>query len=274
MTILSASGESYRFTAKATIIEDDRDMASTWASAHIKHNDAIKWIVGNYVEADNANSNGQYWSLEDLRLSQPTIAHAPMNIGHSSQHVVGTYVASEMIYPAEAASHPYIETVGAMWKYYFPEELEAVQAAFSEGSLFQSMECIASSVTCVGPNGCGETFDYGGPHGAYCDHINERSSFRQLNNPHFLAGALIIPPTRPGWSGAEVNDVSELLKTVDVADVYEQVVADNPMMDPTQWESLMQLIALNDVARRDNTEDAKRAGRLLGEQVAKTLYSY
>lgn len=91
-------------------------------------NHAIKWVIAKYVEADNPNSNGQSWSLEDLRMAQPSINYAPMNMLHKSNHIVGAYVANEMIYPtvdddsesAEEAANPYIETVGAFWRYYFP----------------------------------------------------------------------------------------------------------------------------------------------------------
>lgn len=274
MTIVSANDTTYTFTAAAIIIDDEKDVASAWASEYIKFNPSLKWIVGNYVEADNANSNGQYWSLDDLRLKGATVNHSPMNIGHESSSIVGTYVASEMIYPASATGHAYIETVAAMWKFYFPKEYEKIQKAFDEGSLFQSMECIADSVTCVGTEeACGQTFAYSGPWGGYCEHISDGTAYRQLNNPTFVGGGLIIPPLEPGWKRAEINEVSKITSNAVAEEVYEKVSQENPGLEPEQWESLMQMIMLHDAQRSSNLEEAERAGRLLGVATRATLNS-
>jgi hypothetical protein len=101
MTIVTENSKSFYLTTSVDLVEQDRDMAAHWASQHIVDNKAYRWIIGKYVEADNANSNGQYWTLDDLRMSQPTIKHAPMNMSHRANHIVGTYVASEMMYPEE-----------------------------------------------------------------------------------------------------------------------------------------------------------------------------
>ena len=239
MTFLTENDKSFFLSAPASIVELDRDTASEWASAHIIDNPALKWIVGKYVEADNANSNGQLWTLDDLRMSQPSILHGPMNISHRANYIVGTYTAAEMMY-ATYEANPYIETLGAYWRYYFPDELKDIENAFKEGSLFQSMECVAQSVTCAGPLGCGETFDYAGPMSqAYCEHIKDRASFRQLNNPWFLAGALIFPPDRPGWKNASVNEISKMLSDDKKHDLYVSIANETPHLSPKEWELLM-----------------------------------
>jgi len=133
------------------------------------------------------------------------------------------------------------------------------------------MECIADSVTCVGDAGCGQTFDYTGPWGEYCEHLVEGSSARQLNNPHFLGGGIIIPPMRPGWRGASINDVSKIMDSIDTGGVYDQVAEDNPEGTPAQWESLMQTIVLSSVAKSQDHKKAALAGRLIGEQHAITF---
>jgi hypothetical protein len=240
VTILTENNHSFFFSTQASLVDTDRDMASQWASAHIVSNPAIKWITGKYVEADNANSNGQYWSLEDLRLSQATILHSPMNISHRANNIVGTFVASEMMYPAQGEANPYIETLGAYWKYYFPDELQYIEDAFAEGSLYQSMECVAESVTCAGPLGCGETFAYTGPMAQnYCEHIKERSSYRQLNNPHFLAGALIYPPDRPGWNQASVKDLSKYVSDETKDAIIRSIASECPHLSAKNWEQMM-----------------------------------
>lgn len=275
MTILSSSDESYTLTAAASIVIDEEDVASSWASKHITSSPSLKWIVGKYVEADNANRNGQYWTLEDLRMNAVTINHAPMNIGHNKQNPVGTYVAAEMIYPSEAGQNAFIETAAAMWRRTFPAEFGVVNKAFREGSLFQSMECYADTVTCVGSEAaCGNTYPYKGPYSdTYCDHIRLRQSAHQFNNTTFTGGGLIVPPNRPGWANAEIEDVAQITEGEGAEEVYNQVAKEAPHLSPSQWESIMQIIQLKDAARSNNSEDAETAGRLLGIAVASALYS-
>jgi hypothetical protein len=240
MTILTESENSFFLTSSAVLVDTDRDMAAEWASKYIVNNPAIKWVIGKYVEANNANSNGQYWSLEDLRMNQPSIKHSPMNMAHRAHEIVGTFVESEMIYPSTAEENPYIETLGAFWKYYFPNELADVEQAFRTDSLFLSMECVSDSVTCVGPMGCGQTFDYAGPMSeTYCDHIRSRASYRQLNNPWFLAGALILPPNRPGWKSADVKELAHTVSDEIKDQIYHSIAQESPHMSPEEWEDMM-----------------------------------
>jgi hypothetical protein len=243
MTIVTEGKNSFFISTPVKLLDLDHDTAADWASQHIIANPAIRWIVGKYVEADNANSNGQQWSLEDLRQSQSSIRHTPMNLAHKSRNIVGTFVASEMIYPDYADANPYIETLGAFWKYYFPEELAMVETAYQMDALYQSMECISESVTCAGPNGCGQTFDYAGPMSeSYCEHILSRESSRQLNKPLFLAGALIYPPERPGWKNASVNELSQISSLIsDEAkhDLIKSIAQESPTLSPKEWEFMM-----------------------------------
>ena len=237
-TIVTETNNKIILTTKGIVLDNSRDVASSWASKHVVDNPNIKWILGKYVEADNPNSNGQFWQYDDLRLSQPTIHHSPMNIDHHQDEIVGTWVASEMMMPTQQASviNPYIEALGAFWQWYFPEKMQEVQAAHDSGKLFISMECVSESITCGGDNGCGQTFDYQGPmSSAYCEHIQERSSYRQLNKSQFLGGALIMPGTQPGWKNAAVQDIS--------SDAHEKSMTaiSQAMPDGTEedWERLL-----------------------------------
>lgn len=261
MTVLVQGKNSYYLAAPAGLgpesVSTDAD-GSSWANKHIVQNPALKWIVGNYVQADAANSNGHYWQLDDLRMKQPTISHAPLNMGHRQHYIVGTYVGSEMMYPqpqpqllgADSAQEitddaaqttPYIETVAAMWKFYFPEEAAMVDKAFAEGALWSSMECIADSLTCMTDGGCGQTYAYQGPTSpSYCAEMNA-GGVKQFNNPHFLAGGLIFPPNRPGWKDADVRAVSSLIKeNEDKAEaIYDQISQHSPHLESAQWDSMM-----------------------------------
>jgi hypothetical protein len=277
MTVLVQGPKSYYFATQAVLLDDTRDVASSWASKHIVANEAIKWIVAKYVEADNANYNGQMWKLQDLQLKKPTIVHSPMNINHAAHHIVGTFPAAEMMYPtgvgdqAQQQLNPYVEVLGAIWQFYFPEEMAAVEAAFKEGSLYTSMECVSHSVTCAASDGCGKTFDYKGPISeSYCEHLQKPGGVRQLNDPHFLAGALIIPPARPGWGGASVDEISALIEAnlAQAERLYDEISRQSPHLDSKAWENLM-----IDLLHRASLEDdeEKTPAEILGRRVARQL---
>ena len=244
MTVLVQGTNSYFLGTQATLIEDDRDIASAWASKHIIKNDHIKWVVGKYVEADNANYNGQLWTLKDLQMKRPTILHAPMNVNHAAHKIVGTFPAAEMMYPLDdeaQVQNPYIEVLGAFWKFYFPDELSKVNRAFQEGELFLSMECVSKTVTCAGDDSCGQTFAYMGPRSeTYCADL-QNGGVRQLDDPNFLAGALIIPPVKPGWGGASVNEISTLIEEnlAQAERVYAELSEQMPHLDSSKWEHMM-----------------------------------
>lgn len=277
MTVVVEGKHSYFLGTQALLLDDNRDVASSWASQHIIANDAIKWVIGKYVEADNANYNGQLWSLADLQMSKPTIVHAPMNINHHPRKIVGTFVAAEMMYPKdeqaqEVKSHPFIETLGAFWRFYFPDEMEVVQAAFDSGECFLSMECVSATVSCVGEGGCGETFDYAGPNSeTYCAHLQE-GGIRQLNQPHFLAGALVVPPAQPGWGGAEVTELSRLVKeyATEAENLYNQISEEAPHLDPQKWEELMgELLLKAKGTTADDPRLKKVPAQAIGRRIAR-----
>jgi hypothetical protein len=243
MTIFTEGSNSFFLNSHAALIDTDRDVADSWASKYVQANPAYKWVLGKFVEADNANSNQQFWSLAELQKSQYSIKNSPMNIMHQGSYIVGTWTQAELIYPepddsadaAAKAENPYVEVLGPFWKRYFPEEIKAVEAAFAVGTLAISMECISETVTCSGENGCGNTYEYAGRQSdTYCPELNEMKSIKQFNNPHFLAGALILPPGKPGWKNAHVKDLS-----AEQERVYQEVSREFSHLDPRDWESMM-----------------------------------
>jgi hypothetical protein len=274
MTILSASDSSDILTAPAWLVDEDYDTASTWASKYIKTSPYLKWIVGNYVEADSANRNNQYWTLDDLKLSHVSVHNAPMSLAHGT-HPIGTYVASELIFPIDAAQHPFVESLSTMWKYRYPDQFKLVEESFRNGTLYQSMECVADSITCVGTDvACNETFEYKGPFSdTYCEHIKSRAAYRQFNNTSFTGGALIIPPDRPGWKGADIKEVASLINSDVADDIYGQVAAESPSLNSSQWESLMQMIVLHGASKAVDQTTSSTAGRLIGIQMSAMFYS-
>lgn len=265
MTILTENETSFFLSTPATLINDQLETASNWAAEHVVPNKAHKWVLARYVEADNPNGNRQFWSLNDLQANHLTVKNSPMNIGHRAHNIVGSWTAADLLYPTEEqAGNPYVETLGVFWKAYFPEMLAQVEAAFETGALSVSMECVGSSVTCAGPDGCGETFDFLGPMDeSYCEHLLSYTSFKQINDPHFLAGALILPPDRPGWSDARVKELSQ--SDEHMQRLYEDVQVSYNHLDYKQIESLM--FSILEHTNAQNVEK-KMPASIIGLQVA------
>jgi hypothetical protein len=248
MTVWVEGEHSFFLGAKASLIEDNHEVAANWASDFVVPNPAYSWILGRFVESDKANNNRQLFSLKGLQMAKPSIQHAPMNMNHSNRRVVGAFVASELLYPtvpdgeeaAESASlNPYIESLAVVWKHYFPDEYVEIARAHHEGALYYSMECVPSHVQCTGEGGCEETFEYAGRISpTYCEHLNKTTSDKYLINPWFTAGACIVPPVRPGWANADVHSL--VSRQVELAERIHDGIADEmPHLSAAEWEGLM-----------------------------------
>lgn len=249
MTALYEGSKSIHLTCRAHILDGSRELA--WAEKHVVENPAHKWILGRYAEADRANSNRQLFAMDNLKIGAPRLTHAPLNINHDFP-IVGAFVASEIVYPTgedaaegeEADLNPYMESLSVFWKHYFEDEYFIVETAHKAGRLFYSMECVPEKMGCTGEGSCGNYYEYAGrQHATYCDHLNDPKSgvLKDMVNPHFTAGALIIPPVRPGWARADIKQISELIK--DHAEgaerLYAQVEAEFPESEPEMWEAVM-----------------------------------
>jgi hypothetical protein len=129
-----------------------------------------------------------------------------------------------------AQPRPYMAAVSAMWKWVHPEK----------GRLYYSMECIAREMSCQSDEtheGCGKSFDYvtamTSPEKT-CEHIQSRASARRMVDPSFLGGAVIVPPTQPGWGSANVEVMRQASK---LAEQTEAANADG--LSDTEWEQVM-----------------------------------
>lgn len=199
---------------------------------------------GRFVGADEANRNGAYWSSGDLKLATAGVAHGPLNWLHEGRHIIGSITQASFEDGFETADNrqikPHIAASAGIWRWLYPDEAFVVQQASELGQLWYSMECIASQITCTGPNGCGNTTSYGDYNaGAACDHVVQRASVRQFNNPVFLGGAVIVPPSRPGWADADASVMQAASGIAEAA--YDQSFAGqaHPDMRASDWESLM-----------------------------------
>lgn len=166
-------------------------------------------LSGRLVEAEQANANGAFWTYGDLEFGLPSVAAGPLNWLHQERKVVGALTKASLT-PREQAGigRPYVQADSAMWRWLYPTETAEVEQAAQAGQLWYSMECVAQSVQCVGPNGCGTVVEYNDRE-KQCAHMRERAAHRRLINPVFLGAAVIVPPTQPGWSNANIELVRQ-----------------------------------------------------------------
>lgn len=270
--ILVEGPRSVHVASAASLVEEGRELA--WAEKHVIHNPAFAWVLGKYVGTNTPNDNGHIFDADDLRVTKDSLVHAPMNMLHVPHKIMGVFVANELVYPVESAateSYPDLEALAAFWKYYFQNDFALVKKAHEEGTLAWSMEAVPQTVTCAQEE-CGNTYPYDGRTSpTYCAHLQQPQARKKLNKPHFTAGALVVPPARPAWKGANVTELSSLIKnSVEAAQtVYDQTKAEFPEMDTSQHEALMlQLMAMAE--RRSvtspNLEEARRRGQELAKE--------
>jgi hypothetical protein len=150
-----------------------------------------------------------------------------------------------LVYPTGTTAgaqlaNPFIEALSAFYRYYFPEEYIEVEKAHKEGALYYSMECVPATVRCTAV--CGQEYAYDGRQSeTYCEHMNKPGAQKRLGKPHFMGGALIIPPTLPGWKGADITEMSALFQAHadEAATAYNDIKATLPHLAEHQWEAMV-----------------------------------
>lgn len=248
--------------ARATLLDDSGDRLTAWAEKHVRKDPQLAWILGNFVEADNANSNGHIFPLDDLRdYSVATIEHKPLNMLHHEQYIIGAYAGGELLFPTgEAAddNSTIVEALSFMWKHIFHEEFALVQRAQKEGALFYSMEASAQELTFVDFDNKRVPY-MGRTHESYP--TKDLKAKRILHKPHFGGGAIIIPPVRPGWTHADIKQLDALVKErPELAEsLYDGFQAEAPHLDAKTWEALM--LKVMDQARDFSPEDRKKKAK-------------
>lgn len=264
-TIVLETGSGLYFTGQAHLATSEQDVSAEFSAATDgwvieDANPYITWISGDFAEADNPNSNKQFWTKGDLELADYSIRYAPLNMVHKFRNPVGFYAATRKIdlvreddeaADAEPQGTMKIEALSGLWSHIFPFEAALVEQANESGLLFYSMECRGTHLTCAGDEGCGETFEYMKTD-THCEHIKDRASIRHIVNPTFRGGALIVPPVKPGWKNAKASIYSEAVveQAQKFAEQNEQqykaLVSDGASLTPGAWETLMaQVLAVS-----------------------------
>lgn len=228
-------------------VEVSEDLAAASNFAVEKASPFLKWIVGDFVEADNPNSNTQFWTKDDLAVGEYSIKYSPLNMLHKQQTPIGFFASTQNIDltgDRAAQGSAKIEALAGMWSHVFPFEAALIDQADEAGQLFYSMECRGSHLHCAGPDGCDKTFEYMATE-THCQHLMERSSVRHIVNPIFRGGALITPPTRPGWKGAKATVMQEAVReqaelyAAQTERYYSQSLKEGSDLSANQWEYLM-----------------------------------
>lgn len=201
----------------------DREMAAEYEKA--AGNDKLLHLTGKFVEADAPNVNGAFWTAADLDYGERTPIHAPVNFLHRQRHIIGTFTDSKLFKPGEAAAagnaRSYLGVNAVAWPEFFPYEARMIEMASNAKALFWSMECQSRTVRCETSNdghwqGCGAEFPFQQVYfrpDSVCSHLRGRTAQRRFVQPRFNAGAVILPPVKPGWLGAnaEVRHQAEML---------------------------------------------------------------
>lgn len=285
--MIETAGKYIAVSGAVHLLDADDTKVTAWAEHHVRKDPDIKWVLGNYVEAERANTNGHIFPLVDLfENGQASVANKPLNMLHQSQYVVGHYAAARLVQPdgtdltadnlaawdtgpgktlAAEDPRPRLEALAAFYHRVFANEYQDVQQAHREGTLFYSMECVPETITCPTSyaggceGGCGvktaaadaTTIDQaftvpfrGLTHDSYCQAMNGRVLPKRLNKARFEAGAIIIPPVRPGWKSADIKTISQLMRDnpTEVDAVYAAVMDQAPHLDPATWEKTMAMI--------------------------------
>lgn len=256
-SLIVSGKRSFWLGCPARLAEDAMaDKFKAWAETVVRTDPDLKWILGNFVEADRANSNGHIFPLGDLVTAQETLQGKPLTMLHADQYIVGYYaggklldaqgetLTAEMVSTltadlADTGPRPYMEAVAGIWHRRFDDEYKAIRRAHGEGNLFFSMEAVPPTVSC--PT-CKLTADFDGLESeTYCEHMNGPILPKILNQPVFCGGAIIIPPVRPGWGNADVKTISQAIKAnAERAEaLYDAARELTPHLTPGAWEGVM-----------------------------------
>jgi hypothetical protein len=192
--------ESGKTVVTVGITETEREAAG-W-----KAEDFLVRLRGNLV-GEGINRNGAAWEKADLAFGLPSVPHGPLNWLHEDRKVIGCLTAAQLA--DEGAT---VQADSVVWGWLWPKEAAMVEDVALQQRLFYSMECIAPTIQCVGPNGCGAemgSLDSLNKTEKACEHVRGRTSGRRFVNPIFQGAAVIVPPKSPGWANAHLGLMQE-----------------------------------------------------------------
>lgn len=185
-------------------------------------NENLLWLRGNYVAGDTPNKNGQMWTSGELAIKSLTPMFMPVTVMHDVRTAVGLIADTKLITPAadETAKRARIDTSLAVWAHRFPEVAEEVAHNYEQGTLMQSMECVAPHYSC---GECGQVFQKlpkGEEQANWCAHLKESpTAVRILGNVVFTGTGLIFGSR--GSTGANAEAHLEVFQD-EIAEFHER----------------------------------------------------
>lgn len=231
-------GDHVYIVAPVTIIEEptneqmetfafQRELSASPGFDELKKkvpNPHILWLRGSYVEADNANSNGDMWTAGDLALTQLTPNFMPITVMHDFTSSVGLIADTKLLTPnADGVPRPRIETTLAVWAHRYPQVAAEIQINARQGTLMQSMECLSPNYEC---GECGMIFQRQ-PDWAekdqWCAHLrgeNGERAPRKLLSTTFTGSGLIF-----GTRGARGAYKDAHLEVEELAALHQELHA-------------------------------------------------
>lgn len=136
-------------------------------------NPHIAWFGGHYVEGDRPNRNGAMWLTEDLLIASLTPMMMPVTVMHDPRTAVGCIAHAELLLADEEKQRPRskIETALACWRHRFPEAVAEAEHNHGQGTLMQSMECLAPRYECSECRMAFVKLPKGAEEANWCDHL-------------------------------------------------------------------------------------------------------
>lgn len=150
--MLVSTDRGFLVGGQAFLLGEGEHRVQAWAERFVRKDPDIKFLLGNYVEANQVNLNGHTFPLAELAPAVDTILDKPLNMLHREQHIVGTFVGAQLLTPEGAeltaedvpavpeGVNPYVEALSALWYRRFPEEYFDIKRAHAEGSLYYCVD--------------------------------------------------------------------------------------------------------------------------------------
>lgn len=228
--VFERNGFLYIVGAVAPITPSDDELAELAFAKELRSaapNENLLWLRGQYVEADNPNSNGQLWTSKELSIKHLTPRFMPVTVMHDPRTAVGLIADTKLLTPEkDDVPRSRIDTQLAVWSHRFPEIAEEVATNYAQGTLMQSTECNIGHYECAE---CGRGYvklPQNAERANWCDHLRESSTpVRRLVDVTFNGTGLIFG-TRNGARGALPTAHLELAE--EIAEFHERAKADKP----------------------------------------------
>jgi hypothetical protein len=131
-------------------VTDDFAAAADWDFDAKSGSPFIKWIAGDFVEADNPNQNKQFWTKDDLAMGEYSIKYAPLNMLHKQRQPVGFFASTRTIDLSDKANFTDMalkKPADGMHRFVHPKHLKG-NTTFT---LYGGSSCVACGLPATAP---------------------------------------------------------------------------------------------------------------------------